>query len=99
MGKQVITFSIDPEQDRDLVRWLAGLPKRQKSTAIREVLRAGLAQGGLTLGDVYQAIKDLDRRLAQGMVSIDRGATLGEANDWAAEDPDAAAALDALVHL
>ena len=35
MAKRVETFSFDSEADKDIARWLAGLPSRGKSAAIR----------------------------------------------------------------
>ena len=66
VSKVVISFTLDSERDRDLVRFLDGLGHRQRSEAIREVLRAGLARGGVTVGDVYQAVKELERKLTAG---------------------------------
>jgi len=53
----------------------------------------------LTLGDIYQAVKALDRQLAQGAVIVDQDAPVRETAAWPAEDPGAAAALDALANL
>ena len=61
MAKITVTFSLDPERDKRILRWLEGLPKRKKSEAIREVLAAHLEQNGITLGDIYEAIMDLKR--------------------------------------
>jgi hypothetical protein len=56
-----VTFSLDTERDKRLVRWLEGLPKRGRSEAIREALTAHLGQSGITLRDIYEAIQDLKR--------------------------------------
>jgi hypothetical protein len=61
MAKSVVSFVLDEEQDRDLLRWLQSLPKGARSEAIREALRAHLGHGSITLGDIYQAILDLKR--------------------------------------
>jgi len=66
MSKLIISFTLDSERDRDLVRFLDGLGRRQRSEAIRETLRAGLARGGVTVSDVYQAVKELERKLSAG---------------------------------
>jgi len=68
MATVTISFTVDSEKDRDLVRWLDGLPRRKRSEAIRQALRAHLARGSVTLGDVYQAVKVLERRLDTGLV-------------------------------
>lgn len=59
MAKQLVTFSLDPERDRRIVRWLEGLPKRERSKAIRDALHTYLGKGGITLGDIYEAIQEL----------------------------------------
>ena len=93
MATVTVSFTIDSEKDRDLVRWLDGLPRRRRSEAIRRVLRDGLGRGGVTLGDVYRAIKVLERKL-------DAGATVASASvpDLGGEDApvDVVAALDSL---
>ena len=61
MAKITVTFSLDSERDKRILRWLEGLPKRKKSEAIREALTAHLEQNGITLQDIYEAIMDLKR--------------------------------------
>ena len=61
MAKITVTFSLDSERDKRILRWLEGLPKRKKSEAIREVLTAHLGQNGITLRDIYEAVMDLRR--------------------------------------
>jgi hypothetical protein len=61
MAKITVTFSLDSERDKRILRWLEGLPKRKKSEAIREVLAAHLGQNGITLQDIYEAVMDLKR--------------------------------------
>jgi Arc/MetJ-type ribon-helix-helix transcriptional regulator len=89
MAKSVVSFVLDEEQDRDLLRWLQSLPKGARSEAIREALRAHLGRSGITLGDIYQAILDLKRG---GLVLSAQG------NDASASDEplDVAATLDNL---
>lgn len=86
-----VSFSLNSDKDADLLRWLNNLPKRGKSEAIREVLRAGLGRGGVSLGDVYQAVRDLERKLQNGV-------TVAHAvdSDMPDEPPDVAANLDKL---
>ena len=93
MAKVTVSFTLDGEADRDLVHWLDRLPKGKRSEAVREALREHLGRGGVTLGDVYQAVKDLERKLQAGAV-VACAAPVQE-DDWD-EPPDAAAALDAL---
>ncbi len=93
MANVTVSFSLDSIQDADILRWLEGLPKRGRSEAIRSALRSGIG-GGITLGDVYQAIREIDRKLARGMVLA--GAEGGDVGDLPDEPPDIAAALDNL---
>jgi metal-responsive CopG/Arc/MetJ family transcriptional regulator len=86
MAKVTVSFTLDSEQDRDLARWLDGLPKRGRSEAIRDALRAHLGQGSITLGDIYAAIMELKRQIATQSDHI-------PTNE---EPPDLAAVLDNL---
>ena len=61
MARQVMTFSLDTEEDKRIVRWLESLPKRGRSEAIRKALAAYLGHNGITLRDIYEAIQDLKR--------------------------------------
>jgi len=86
--RTTVTFSLDTEADRDLVRWLDGQQGRQRSAAIRAALRAGIGRGEVTLADVLAAIEELR---AAGLQATPRGvATSSE------EPPDVAATLDKL---
>lgn len=85
--KTTISFTLDTERDRDLLRWLNGLPKRERSKAIREALRTNLGRGGVTLDDVYQAVLALRQ---SGMVVAD---SRDVADD---EPPDIVGNLDRL---
>ena len=83
------TFSLSTEEDRDILRWLAA--QENASASIREAIRAYQGRGGVTIGDVYQAIKEVDRKLQNGVaVNTSPG---GDACD---EPPDAAAVLETL---
>jgi len=82
---------VDSDRDGDLVRWLDGVPKGKRSEAIREALRAHLGRGGVTLGDVYQVVKALERKLGTGMVVA--SAALPDRDEPDAP-PDVLAALD-----
>ena len=89
MASMTISFTLDDKTDRDILRWLNSQPKKQRSKAIREALRAHIGYGGVTLGDVYEAIQDLRR---QGLVVVAQRVT----SAYADEPPDVAAALDSL---
>jgi len=89
--KTTVTLSLDTETDKDILRWLDH--QENRSAAIREAIRDHLGRGGVTLGDVYQAVKELERKLQTGAVV---GCGVQEqAEDWDVP-PDVAAALDAL---
>ena len=53
MTKVTISFTLDSERDRRILHYLEGLPKGEKSGAIREALDARLGGGSVTLGDVF----------------------------------------------
>lgn len=93
MGKQTISFTIDSDADKDIARWLARYGRGERSAAIRATIRLGLGRGGVTLGDVYQVVKALERRLASGAVMV--GVAQGDGG-LIEEPPEAAANLDAL---
>jgi len=95
MGKRVISFTIDSETDRDLVRWLDR--QKNRSAAIREAIRDHLDRNGVTVGDVYQAVKALERKIETGAV-VWAGGPGPTGDDWD-EPPEAAAALDELAKL
>jgi hypothetical protein len=87
MSKRTYSFTLDTEGDRDILRWLERQDNR--SAAIREAIRASVA-GGVTLGDVYRAIKELERKVRAGIV------VTSEEHTDASEDPTLAAALERL---
>jgi Arc/MetJ-type ribon-helix-helix transcriptional regulator len=91
--KMTITFSLDTEADRDILRWMERQSNR--SEAIRAAIRAHISSG-VTLGDVYQAVRDVERKLQAGVVVSNNGGN--QATEWD-EPPEAAAALDALANL
>lgn len=95
MGRKVtVTFSLDAEADRDLLRWLER--QENRSAAIRAALREHLGRGGVTLWDVYQAVRELERRLKTGAV-VAAGGENAAGGDWD-EPPDLVAALEALAN-
>ena len=73
MARVVMSFALDSQKDRRILRYLEGLPRGEKSQAIRDALDAHLGGGGVTLGDVYQAVKDLERKLGSGSVLAQPG--------------------------
>jgi len=93
MATVTVSFTVDGEKDRDLVRWLDGLARRKRSEAIRQALRAHLGQGGVTLGDVYQAVKALERKLGTSVVVASTSLSDRDEPD---APPDVLAALDSL---
>ncbi|MBN1975948.1 MAG: hypothetical protein JW918_00980 [Anaerolineae bacterium] len=94
MAQVTYSLKIDIETDADLVRWLDRQPN--KSEAIREALREHTRRNGVTLGDVLQAVRDLERRLRAGAGVVGDLPAEGGGYD---EPPDVAAALDALANL
>jgi hypothetical protein len=95
--KTFVSFSLDTEADKDILRWLKGLTSKKKSESIRAAIRGHIGRSGVTIGDVYQAVKDLDRKLQAGIV-VRQGEDLAGGDDWD-EPPDVAAALDKLAEL
>jgi hypothetical protein len=89
MARQTITFVLDSERDRDILRWLAN--QENKSAAIREAVRMRLRHNGISLSDIYEAILDLQRRnwISSSAVQVSDISSKEE-------PPDVAAALDSL---
>ena len=90
MAKVFVTLALNSETDRDIIRWLDRQDNR--SAAVRAAIRATMSSG-VTIGDVYQAIKTLERKLAAGVIVTAPG------DNYTDEPPAAAAALDALANL
>jgi hypothetical protein len=95
MTKVTISFTLDSERDRQILRYLEGLPRGGKSAAIREALAAQLGRGGVTLGDVFQAVKGIEHRLDNGTVLALAWAAGSGSQSSADEPADVAANLDA----
>jgi len=70
MAKTTISFTLDTERDRRLIRWLDGLPFGRRSGAIREALTAHLGRTGVTNKDILDAIRELGR----GGIVVTQGA-------------------------
>jgi len=90
MAKRIETFTFDDEEYPALARWLDNLPKRGKSKAIREALSGYLAHD-VSLSDVYQAVRDLERRIGSGTILSN-----GNHREASDEPEDIASALDNL---
>jgi hypothetical protein len=90
MAKQAITFVIDSDRDRDVLRWLEA--QNNKSAAIRGAIRTQLSRGlDITLADIYEAIQDPRQG---GWV---RGSpSVPQSHEEVHEPADIAAALDGL---
>ena len=96
MARVVLSFALDSQNDRRILHYLEGLPRGERSQAIRNALNAQIGGGGATLGDVYQAVKDLERRLASGRVLVQAGSTVTNPHEPEDEPADVAANLDGL---
>lgn len=90
MNKVSVSVVLDLEADRDILRWLDR--QGNKSEAIRAAIRAHIG-GGVTLASVYQAVRDLERRIEAGAVVV---SGTGETDPGDDEPSEAARALDAL---
>jgi hypothetical protein len=90
MAKRPITFVVDDQRDRDILRWLDA--QDNKSAALREAIRGAMEHGGVSLGDIYQAVQELGRKLQTGAAV---SAVSHPSEEWD-EPADIAAALDGL---
>jgi len=87
-----ISFSLNSDRDSDLVGWLDSLPDRERSMAIRKMLRVGLGMSNITHDDLYRAIQGLGRKLQSGVII-----PITNQVDASIDEPaDVAAALDRL---
>jgi hypothetical protein len=96
MAKVVMSFTLDSQNDRQILQYLKALPKGERSQAIRNALDAQIGGERATLGDVYRAVKELERKLASGPVLVQ--AECAGTNPYESEDEpaDVAANLDGL---
>ena len=92
-GKVFVNVSMDAEADKDIITWLNG--QKNKSEAVRVAIRDHLGRAGVTLHDVYQEIRNLERQVKAGAVVV--GDTTGGASTI--EPPDIAEALDKLADI
>ena len=96
--KTFASFSLDTEADRDILRWLGR--QENKSKAIRDALREHIRGGSVTLGDVYQVVKGLERKLEAGAAPTYAVPALKAEMEAGWDEPaDVAATLDALGEL
>ena len=96
MARVVMSFTLDSHKDARILHYLEGLPRGEKSAAIRDALHAHLGSGGVSLGDVYQAVRDLERKLGNGSILVQSG-NVGDVSQALTDEPaDVAASLDAL---
>jgi hypothetical protein len=96
MAKVTVSFSLDDREDRDIIRYLNSLARGEKSAAIRDALRAKIGGQGVTLADVYQITRAIERKLDNGVtVSGTGSSTASDAPKD--EDPELAANLDSLL--
>jgi len=59
----IINFSLDPEHDKDILRWLGKQPNR--SAAVRDAIRSFMAEAeGVTLADVLAEGRALPSRMS-----------------------------------
>jgi hypothetical protein len=94
MAKVTICFTLDADDDKDLTHWLDAQDNR--SAAIREAIREHVGRHSVTVGDVLQAVRNLERKIKAGAVIAGESPT--EGSEYT-EPPDVAAALDALADL
>lgn len=60
----VISVSLDPVRDADLLRWLHAQGDRERSAIVRQALRAQM-QDGPTLSTVLDAIRGLEGKIGR----------------------------------
>ena len=65
MAKTTKTVSFDTVRDADLLAWLDN--QANASEAVRAALREHVQGAGVTIADVWQAVKALDRKIANGI--------------------------------
>jgi len=96
MARVVMSFALDSQKDKRILHYLEGLPGGEKSKAIREALHAHVGGGGITLGDVYQAVKDLERKIGSELALTQAGSVETGFHEPDDEPPDVAAQLNGL---
>ena len=96
MARVVMSFALDSQKDRRILHYLEGLPRGEKSKAIRGALHAHLGSGGVTLEDIYQAVRDLERKIGSDFVLVKAGGMERASQTLTDEPADVAANLDGL---
>ena len=96
MARLVMSFALDSQKDKRILHYLEGLPRGEKSKAIRDALHAHLRGGGVTLGDIYQAVKDLERKIGSDWVLAQAGSMEANPHESDDEPADVASELDGL---
>ena len=56
MARVVMSFTLDSQKDARILHYLEGLPRGERSAAIRLALDAHLGGGSVTMGDIYQGV-------------------------------------------
>lgn len=87
MAAVIVNISLDPEHDRDVLRWLGKQPN--KSAAVREAIRSYMAkEEGVTLADVLAEIKALPSRFSVVATTVESTTPEGEEPKAAARNLD-----------
>ena len=74
MSRTTRSFSFDNARDADLLAWLDG--QENASQAVRDALRAAMAgEAEVTLADVYEAVRGVERALVAGRGTARRAPT------------------------
>ena len=92
MTKVALSFSVDTEDDRDILQFLDRVPQGRRSMEFRRVFKSALCP--VTLGAIYQKLTDIERLLRAGAVAT------GHADaDAESADPRAARAASKIADL
>jgi predicted transcriptional regulator len=94
MATVTVSFTLDDEADRAVLKWLACQHRRHKSAAIRSALHTYLSSQDVTLGEIYDAVRDVERKL-DSKAGFWTDTVVEDTTDMD-EPPDAAAALENL---
>lgn len=96
MARVVISFALDSRKDKRILNYLEGLPRGKKSEAIRGALYAHLGRAGISLADVYQAVKNIERKIGGEWPMTRTDNMQGNPHELDEEPRDVAAKLDGL---
>lgn len=64
--KVTLSFSLNSEQDRDILEFFKAQPGREKSKTFRDAMRFYMGSGSVTLSDLFQALGEIKRMLRSG---------------------------------